>query len=232
MPVHGHEYDALNRLQADYPDRLIEINPHEHKNVSVRILFDSPSTIWQALVEATEDDKDNLLLDEALRVARGIPWSFCKPDGTQRRPFHKLIMSEHIHFCAYESQSVKADDMKVVVVVGCCHCKKEDVKMKHCTGCVGTQYCSTECQESAWSSHKKYCRLPNAIDQCIEVLWELAGMHFAYGEYDVARMAAVYIQSVSISSMRWGRIGQQNRLVKLLQPYLTEGVVPQCGTHR
>jgi hypothetical protein len=183
-------------------------------------------------VEATEDDNENLLLDEALRVARGIPWSFCKSDGTIRRPFYKLVMPEHIHFCAYEPRSAKVDDMQVVVVVGCCHCKKEDVKMKHCTGCVGTQYCSTQCQEAAWSSHKKFCRLSNASDQLIEVFWELAGMHFAYGEYAVAQMAAVNIQALSTSSMRWGRIGQQKRLVGLLQPYLTEGVVPQRGTRR
>ncbi|KAJ1463876.1 hypothetical protein T484DRAFT_1758512, partial [Baffinella frigidus] len=208
MSVHGHEYDGLNRLQAVYPDRVIDINLHKHKHVSARISYDCPSTIWQALVEVTEDDK-HFLFDEALRLARGIPWCFSKSDGTIRRPFYKLIMPKYIQFCAYEPRSAKEDDMQVVVVVGCCHCKKEDVKMNHCTGCVGTQYCSTQCQEAAWSSHKKFCRLPNASDQFIEVFWELAGMHFAYGEYDVAAQAAVFIQELSTSSMRWGRIGQQ-----------------------
>jgi hypothetical protein len=232
MAVHGHEYDGLNRLQAVYPDRVIDIKLHKHKHVYARIPYNCPSTIWQVLVEALEDDDKNLLLDEAMRVAQGIPWSFCTSDGTIRHPFYKLVLPDHIHFCAYEPRSAKEDDMKLVVVVGCCHCKKEDVKMHHCTGCVGTQYCSTQCQEAAWSSHKKFCRPSNASDQFIEVLWELAGMHFAYGEYAVAQMAAVNIQALSTSSNRWGRIGQQKKLADLLQPYLTEGAVPQRGTRR
>ena len=230
MTTHGHEYDDFIKLQAAFPDRLIEVKPDEHKHVVARYIYDSPRTVHRKLVEYyEEDEQDDFFLYEALRVAQGIPWCRRGKDGTTQRTWHKMILPMHMSFCTYEPHSAGEKAGKVQLVLGCCHCKKEDVKMNHCSGCVGTQYCSTECQKSAWSSHKKFCRLPNEYDQIIEILWELAGMHFGYGEYQLAHGVAEQILSFSALSMRWGRDSQQQRLAHLLEPYLSEGVIPQRG---
>ncbi|KII87049.1 hypothetical protein PLICRDRAFT_243254 [Plicaturopsis crispa FD-325 SS-3] len=36
--------------------------------------------------------------------------------------------------------------------------KYDDDKMKRCSGCLGPQYCSKECQRLAWPSHKRSCK--------------------------------------------------------------------------
>jgi hypothetical protein len=40
-----------------------------------------------------------------------------------------------------------------------CHvCKKEDIKMKKCAGCMSIRYCSEECQKKDWKSHSMGCK--------------------------------------------------------------------------
>jgi hypothetical protein len=230
MTTHGHEYDDFIQLQAAFPDQVIEVNPHEHKHVFARYVYDNPSTVFHRLVQySREEDQDDLFLYEAKCVAGGLPWCRHREDKFSQRTWHKMILPMHVTFCAYEPCTAGEKANKVQLVMGCCHCKKQNVKMSHCTGCVGTQYCSSLCQASAWSSHKKFCRLPNEYDQIIEILWELAGMHFGYEEYHLAHGVAEQILSFSALSMRWGRDSQQQRLAHLLEPYLSEGVIPQRG---
>jgi hypothetical protein len=228
MAVHGHEYDDIIKVQNAFPDSSIEVNPHEHKHVFALSIYDTPRSVQHQLIEySNEKGQEDFFLYESMCVSMGIPWCRSGKDGTTRRTWHKMILPTHVSFCAYEPHSAGEKAGNMQLVVGCCHCKKQDVKMKFCTGCVGTQYCSTECQAVAWPSHKKSCRLPNEFDQMIEILWELTGMHYGYGEYDLAQGAAEQIMVFSKGSMRWGRISQQERLAHLLEPYLSEGVIPQ-----
>ena len=232
MAGFGHEYDDFVKLQAVFPDHVIELTPRGYKKVTARFVYDSPTSVYQKLLQDYNKENDDFFLFEALRVARGIPWCRHREDELWQRTWHKMILPMHVSFCAYEPRTTGEKADNVQLVVGCCHCKKQNVKMSHCTGCVGTQYCSTECQESAWPSHKKSCRLANEYDQIIEILWELAGMHFGYQEYNLAQGAAEQILAFSKVSMKWTRNSQQIKLADLLEPYLSRGVVPQRGMSR
>jgi hypothetical protein len=237
LEMSKHKHDGIKLKQDEHkPDEikikqdafLLEISKHKHVHLHKK--YNGPGTIMTTLKQACKGKKFDLLLREAYSITVGEGWSFCGENGARRGPWHKLILHEHANFIPYAPRSASEVTPMIVEVVGCCHCKKPDGKMLRCAGCMIAQYCSTACRESAWSSHKSVCRPPNEADQMIEVLWDLAGMHFAYGEYFTAKIAADKIIALSTSSMRWGRIGQQKRLLHLLEPYLSQGVVPQRGT--
>ncbi|KAI0329852.1 zf-MYND-domain-containing protein [Cubamyces sp. BRFM 1775] len=61
------------------------------------------------------------------------------------------MSSSHPHFQPYHGPNGKPL---------CAHCKKEEsptVKLKRCTGCAVTMYCSKECQRGDWKAHKYVC---------------------------------------------------------------------------
>ncbi|KAJ1465938.1 hypothetical protein T484DRAFT_1647558 [Baffinella frigidus] len=147
-------------------------------------------------------------------------------DGVLSKEFYRDLIPSYRTFCPY----TKSTPVPIASVIGCSQCKKNDVKTMRCSGCSHARYCSSACQASAWPGHQKICRPPNASDKKIDIIWELMGMHFARGEFETTRQAAVKIITLSSSSMRWERVGQQKRLNYMLEPYLSGGIVPQRGT--
>lgn len=49
--------------------------------------------------------------------------------------------------------------------VGCLKCGKTDQKLKFCTACKVTRYCSVQCQTADWSVHKPNCNLMKSINK-------------------------------------------------------------------
>lgn len=54
------------------------------------------------------------------------------------------------------SNVVTREERKSTLLV-CGHCHTADAKLKKCSRCRQTYYCSTKCQTGAWGDHKKHC---------------------------------------------------------------------------
>ena len=51
----------------------------------------------------------------------------------------------------------------------CCFCKRfadVDVKLKRCSGCHVTKYCSYHCQKKHWPEHKSLCKNIQELIAC------------------------------------------------------------------
>ncbi|KAI0654785.1 hypothetical protein C8Q70DRAFT_471535 [Cubamyces menziesii] len=74
------------------------------------------------------------------------------------------MSSSHPHFQPYQGPNGKPM---------CARCRKEEsptTKLKRCTGCSVTMYCSKECQRGDWNMHKLGCRSlgPSVEDNLID----------------------------------------------------------------
>jgi hypothetical protein len=171
-------------------------------------------------------DFTDVIDHEVKFVQFGMAWRHCS-DGVLSTEFYRDIIPECRKFNPYE-QSNKAKETVYNRGVGCCFCGMRGVFLSRCSGCDKVRYCSLDCQSKAWSGHRKCCRPPNEFDDEIVIIWDLMGMHFARGEYGVAKQAAYKILHLSVSSKRWERQGQQKRLAIILKPYLSNGRIKQC----
>ena len=46
----------------------------------------------------------------------------------------------------------------------CAYCRKRPGELQRCRGCKVTKYCSDECYDAHWPTHKAVCAPPGSVD--------------------------------------------------------------------
>lgn len=87
--------------------------------------------------------------------------------------FHVLVCVFNIGYLMSASDKFTVQGIRKMETI-CFHCKVEEVKLQHCSGCGSIFLCSKECQRNSWSFHRSWCRsLPSARKE-----YGIAALHF------------------------------------------------------